>query len=56
MRKADEFRVSEIIDRSVFNDLSSVQDQFHRYPLYILEKSNIDSLIMHIANQEKIRD
>src|SRR5438067_1407503 len=42
-QKADEFLVSEIIDLAVFDDLSSVQDELHRYPLYILEKSNIDS-------------
>ena len=37
------FRVSEIIDESFLNDLSSVQDQHHRFPLYILEKKDIDS-------------
>ncbi len=42
-RKANQFRVSEIIDGSVFSDLVPVQDKLHRYPLYILEKSNIDS-------------
>lgn len=42
-QKADEFRVSEIIDVAVLEDLSSVQDKLHKYPLYILEKSNIDS-------------
>src|SRR6266849_4833609 len=52
-QQADEFRVSEIIDPAVFNDLSSVQDQLHRYPLYILEKSNIDS--NHAISQIKKR-
>jgi tRNA pseudouridine13 synthase len=42
-KKANQFRVSEIIDGSVFRDLVPVQDKLHRYPLYILEKSNIDS-------------
>jgi len=42
-RKANQFRVSEIIDGSVFSDLVPIQDKLHRYPLYILEKSNIDS-------------
>lgn len=42
-KHANQFRVSEIIDRSVFNDLSSIQDELHKYPLYILEKNNIDS-------------
>jgi len=52
-QQADEFRVSEIIDPAVFNDLSSVQDQLHRYPLYSLEKSNIDS--NHAISQIKKR-
>lgn len=52
-QRSEEFRVSEIIDPPVFNDLSSVQDQLHRYPLYILEKSNIDS--NHAVSQIKKR-
>ncbi|MGC1928554.1 MAG: tRNA pseudouridine(13) synthase TruD [Candidatus Nitrosopolaris sp.] len=52
-QQANGFRVSEIIDRSVFNDLSSAQDELHRYPLYILEKSNIDS--NHAISQIKKR-
>lgn len=50
-RKANQFRVSEIIDGSVFSDLVPVQDKLHRYPLYILEKSNIDS--NHAVSQIK---
>ncbi|MGA9149397.1 MAG: tRNA pseudouridine(13) synthase TruD [Candidatus Nitrosopolaris sp.] len=50
-RKANQFRVSEIIDGSVFSDLVPFQDKFHRYPLYILEKSNIDS--NHAVSQIK---
>ena len=37
------FRVSEIIDESVFGNLSPIQDSYHRYPLYILEKKGVDS-------------
>jgi len=52
-QKANEFLVSEIIDLAVFDDLSSVRDELHRYPLYILEKSNIDS--NHAISQIKRR-
>lgn len=37
------FRVSEIIDQSVFENVSLVQNSSHRYPLYTLEKKGIDS-------------
>lgn len=37
------FRVSEIIDDSFLIDLSSVQNDTHKFPLYILDKRNIDS-------------
>ncbi|HZA07777.1 MAG TPA: tRNA pseudouridine(13) synthase TruD [Nitrososphaeraceae archaeon] len=37
------FKVSEIIDESFLNDVSSIQDQHHRFPLYTLDKKNIDS-------------
>src|SRR5919202_794308 len=37
------FRVSEIINESLINGLSSIQDEQHKYPLYILHKKNIDS-------------
>jgi tRNA pseudouridine13 synthase len=52
-QQPDQFRVSEILDPSVFNDLSASQDELHRYPLYILEKSNIDS--NHAISQIKQR-
>ena len=39
----EEFRVSEIIDRSFLANISSIQGDHHKYPLYILEKRNIDS-------------
>ena len=50
-RKANQFKVSEIIDGSVFGELVPIQDKLHRYPLYILEKSNIDS--NHAVSQIK---
>jgi tRNA pseudouridine13 synthase len=37
------FRVSEIIDNSFLTDLSPVQNQTHKFPLYVLDKRNIDS-------------
>ena len=37
------FKVSEIIDESFLDGVSSVQDQYHRFPLYTLYKKNIDS-------------
>ena len=37
------FRVSEIINESVLVVLSPVQDNLHKYPLYLLEKKGIDS-------------
>ena len=42
-RSNEEFRVSEIIDTSFLTNISTVQDEHHKYPLYILEKRNIDS-------------
>src|SRR5919202_4575095 len=37
------FRVSEIIDDSFLTDLSPIQNDTHKFPLYILDKKNIDS-------------
>src|ERR687885_1601084 len=37
------FRVSEIIDDSFLTDLSPIQNDTHKFPLYILDKRNIDS-------------
>lgn len=52
-QQIDDFRVCEIIDRSVFNDLACAQDEMHKYPLYVLQKSNIDS--NHAISQIKKR-
>jgi tRNA pseudouridine13 synthase len=40
---SEEFRVTEIIDNSFLDSVSSIQDEYHKYPLYMLEKRNIDS-------------
>jgi tRNA pseudouridine13 synthase len=42
-RSNEDFKVSEIIDTSFLDNISSVQNEHHKYPLYILEKRNIDS-------------
>jgi tRNA pseudouridine13 synthase len=42
-RSNEEFRVSELIDTSFLANISSIQDEHHKYPLYILDKRNIDS-------------
>jgi tRNA pseudouridine13 synthase len=42
-RSNEEFRVSELIDSSFLANVSSIQDEDHKYPLYILDKRNIDS-------------
>ena len=44
IRKDNEgFRVSEMIKESVLVGLSPVKDVLHKYPLYLLEKKDIDS-------------
>src|SRR5919199_866624 len=40
---SEEFKVTEIIDNSFLDSVSSIQDEYHKYPLYMLEKRNIDS-------------
>jgi len=38
-----DFKVSELVDKRFLDRLSSIQDDVNRYPIYILEKNNIDS-------------
>lgn len=38
-----DFKVFEIVDKQFLDRLSSIQDGVNRYPIYILEKNNIDS-------------
>jgi tRNA pseudouridine13 synthase len=40
---SEQFKVFEIVDDSYLKDISNVQDTCYRYPLYLLEKQNIDS-------------
>ena len=37
------FRVNEIVDEFFLADLSPTQDHDHRFPVYVLDKKNIDS-------------
>ena len=37
------FRVNEIVDEFFLADLSPIQDHDHRFPVYVLDKKNIDS-------------
>ena len=47
------FRVSEIIDESILENVSPDRNPSHRYPLYILEKKGIDShhALVEIKNE-----
>jgi tRNA pseudouridine13 synthase len=38
-----DFKVSEVVDKRFLDNLSSNQDGIYRYPIYTLEKNNIDS-------------
>ncbi len=42
-QQTKDFYVVEIIDPSVLGKLTEHQDENHKFPLYVLEKSNIDS-------------
>src|ERR687897_250282 len=50
------FRVSEIIDQSIFENVSLVQNSSHRYPLYTLEKKGIAShhALLEIRNDLRL--
>jgi tRNA pseudouridine13 synthase len=39
----DKFRVTELVDETLLSDISPQYDSAHRYPLYMLEKSGVDS-------------
>ncbi len=39
----EDFKVSEVVDKRFLDNLSSNQDGIYRYPIYTLEKNNIDS-------------
>jgi len=42
-QQASDFKVSELIDPTFFDELTKVKDERHKFPLYVLEKNNIDS-------------
>lgn len=42
-QQIDDFRVIEIIDPVVLDESTEQKDENHTFPLYVLEKSNIDS-------------
>jgi len=51
------FRVSELVDESLAGNVSQSYNDSHRYPLYILEKKDIDSnhAIIEIERELRIR-
>ena len=50
-----DFKVSELVDKRFLDSLSSIQDGVSRYPIYILEKNNIDSNHALIEIESEIR-
>jgi tRNA pseudouridine13 synthase len=42
-QRSEDFKVSELLEQSLWNNLSGSHDDSHRYPLYILEKEGVDS-------------
>lgn len=42
-RGSEGFRVSELVDGSLASSISTTFDDSHRYPIYVLEKHDIDS-------------
>ncbi|SRR5581483_11440858 len=51
------FRVSELVDESLADNVSQSYDERHRYPLYILEKKDIDSnhALIEIERELRVR-
>jgi tRNA pseudouridine13 synthase len=54
---SEEFRVSELVDESLAGNMSPSFDDRHRYPIYILEKRDIDSshALFEIERECRIR-
>ena len=52
-QQTDDFHVLEIIDPVVLDESTEQKDENHKFPLYVLEKSNIDS--NHAVGQIKER-
>ncbi|HET7899301.1 MAG TPA: tRNA pseudouridine(13) synthase TruD, partial [Flavisolibacter sp.] len=51
------FRVFELVDESLAGNISAVFDEWHRYPIYVLEKRDIDSnhALFEIARECGVR-
>src|SRR4029078_2673364 len=51
------FRVSELVDDSLSENVSPTYDERHRYPLYVLEKKDIDSnhALIEIERELQVR-
>ncbi|MCI0564742.1 MAG: tRNA pseudouridine(13) synthase TruD [Nitrososphaera sp.] len=51
------FKVSEIVDDSLFGGISDTPDERHRYALYVLEKKGIDSnhALMEVERESRIK-
>ncbi len=56
-QKSEGFKVSELVDESLAVSMSPVFDEQHRYPVYVLEKHNIDSnhALFEIERECRIR-
>lgn len=56
-QKSESFKVSELVDESLADSMSPVFDERHRYPVYLLEKHNIDSnhALIEIERECRIR-
>lgn len=54
-KRSDEFHVSELLDESILKSpyFSSQQDKIHRFPIFLLEKTDIDSNHAIIELKEK---
>ena len=55
--KNEDFKVFEILDNSVKNQISRFQTKYFKMPLYLLEKNNIDSIhaINKVFRKERIK-
>ncbi|MEO9319913.1 MAG: tRNA pseudouridine(13) synthase TruD [Nitrososphaera sp.] len=56
-QNSSQFQVSELVDAGLLSDVSSTFDERHRFPLYLLEKSGIDSnhAVLEIARRFNLK-
>jgi tRNA pseudouridine13 synthase len=56
-QSSEGFRVSELVGDSLAGNISPIYDERHRYPLYVLEKKDIDSnhALMEIERELRLR-